>query len=57
MAWYKRIQEEAQRRQRGMDAAQEKVRGAAQEGTVQEIEDVVDTIIGDKAHSRTQSRT
>lgn len=37
-----------------MDAAQEKVRGAAQEGTVQEIVDVVDRIMRHKAQSRTQ---
>lgn len=39
-----------------MDAAQEKVRGAAQEGTVQEIVDVVDRIMRHKAQSRTQHR-
>ena len=50
MAWYKRIQEEA----KGHGAAQEKVRGAAQEGTVQEMVDVVDRIMRHKAQSRTQ---
>ena len=44
------------REARGMDAAQEKVRGAAQEGTVQEIVDVVDRIMRHKAQSRTQHR-
>ena len=38
----------------GHGAAQEKVRGAAQEGTVQEIVDVVDRIMRHKAQSRTQ---
>lgn len=42
---------------KGHGAAQEIVRGAAQEGTVQEIVDVVDRIMRHKAQSRTQSGT
>ena len=41
---------------KGHGAAQEIVRGAAQEGTVQEIVDVVDRIMRHKAQSRTQHR-